>query len=336
MLTRRHLLTRAVGAAACGLAGGAAAHPLNALVKQRVTIADRAVTEGETPGAPFYFAVISDTHVIDKFYVAGSENGAEDNESILKANDRLVAARDAINAIRFRDGHRVEQVFLPGDVFHNYPSADYDYYFKNKTRIDIARETLNGFHAPVSIGFGNHDYDGDGRVSREMSHRLFKEKFDVTPYHAIQEGGFTFMQLNNFLGETWAPGSRNKQMGSLGETQLQWAEALLAQRRPTVVFIHYPLWLQMPTEVRDFGLHPLLRKYQDTILVVIAGHWHKWVDFARTYGPQHYVTAATRYDANSFMLFRADGRKGTVEWVDRNRVEWSTHFSKPLPGAMLG
>ena len=63
---------------------------------------------------------------------------------------------------------------------------------------------------------------------------------------------------------------------------------------------------------------------------MISGHWHKWVDFARTYGPQHYVTAATRYDANSFMLFRADGRRGTVDWVDRGRVEWSTHFARPV------
>jgi hypothetical protein len=30
----------------------------------------------------FYFALIADTHIIDDFYVKGSENGVEDNESI--------------------------------------------------------------------------------------------------------------------------------------------------------------------------------------------------------------------------------------------------------------
>ena len=98
--------------------------------------------------------------------------------------------------------------------------------------------------------------------------------------------------------------------------QLQWAEAQLAARRPTVVFVHYPLWIVMPTEVRDFGLHPLLRRYKDSILVVLSGHWHKWVDFAQTFGPQHTVSAATRYDPHAFMLFEADGQAGTVRWLD--------------------
>ena len=32
----------------------------------------------------FYFALVADTHIIDDFYVKGSENGVEDNESILR------------------------------------------------------------------------------------------------------------------------------------------------------------------------------------------------------------------------------------------------------------
>ncbi len=279
---------------------------------------------------PFHFAVVSDPHVIDKFYKPGSENGIEDNESILKANDRLVMARDTINGIRFKDGSAIEQVFVPGDVFHNYPSADYDFYFKNETRIDIARKLMDGFHAPVHLGFGNHDYDEHGKpgVSIEMSNRLIKQKLRSDPYSSVDHNGFRFLVLNNFLGATWAPGG-DKRFGSLGDEQLQWAEAQLAARKPTVVFIHYPLWLIAPTEVKDFGLHPLLRKYKDTIQIVIAGHWHKWVDFAHTYGPQHTVTAATRYDPNAFMIFRADAKSGTIEWLDRSRVEWSTHFATP-------
>ncbi len=279
---------------------------------------------------PFHFAVVSDTHIIDKFYKPGSENGFEDNDSILKTSDRLIFARDTINNIRFTDGSAIEQVFLPGDVFHNYPSADYDFYFQNETRIDLAKQLLDGFKAPVAMGWGNHDYDVP-RVSREMSHRLFEQKLKTKPYYAVDLHGFRFLHLNNFLGSTFDQGSPdfNKGAGSLGEEQLQWAEAQLAARRPTVVFIHYPLWIVKPTEVKDFGLHPLLRKYQDNIRIVIAGHWHKWVDFAHTYGPQHTVTAATRYDPNAFMIFRADAKKGTIEWMDQRRVEWSTHFAKP-------
>lgn len=283
---------------------------------------------------PFHFAVVSDSHVIDKFYKPGSENGVEDNESILKANDHLVMARDTINGVRFHDGSVVEKVFLPGDVFHNYPSTDYDFYFQNETRIDIAKKLLDGFKAPVHMGWGNHDYDVP-RVSRDMSHRLFKEKLKTEPYYAVDYKGFRFLHLNNFLGATWDKNSPEfkKDVGSLGETQLQWAEAQLAARKPTMVFIHFPLWIVRPTEVKDFGLHPLLRKYQDSIAMVIAGHWHKWVDFAHTYGPQHTVTAATRYDPNAFMLFRADAKSNRVEWLDEKRAEWSTHFATPYRNA---
>lgn len=276
------------------------------------------------------FAVVADSHVIDNFYVPGSENGIEDNESILHANERLTSARDTINAITLRDGRRVEQVFLVGDGFHNYPSPDYDFYFQNTTRIDNLKTIVDGFRAPVHLGFGNHDYDVP-RVSREMSHRLFAAKLNTKPYYSVEAGGFRFLHLNNFLGGTWDATSPNfnKAYGSLGEEHLLWTEAQLAERKPTVVFIHYPLWIVAPTEVRDFGLHPLLRKHQDTVLTVISGHWHKWVDFAHTFGPQHTVSAATRYDPNAFMLFEADAGTGQVRWLDRNRPEWSTHFATP-------
>ncbi len=288
-----------------------------------------------TDGGPFHFAVVSDTHVIDRFYVPGSENGVEDNDSILHANERFTKARDTVNGIRFQDGTRIEQVFLPGDVFHNYPSGDYNFYFQNETRMDIAAKILSGFDAPVHIGFGNHDYDGDPKthVSREMSHRLFDAKLHTRPYYAVDYKGIRFVHMNNFLGSTWAPGSTARNTGSFGEEQLLWAEAQMAERRPTVLFVHYPLITQMPAEVRDFGLYSLLQKHSETILLVVAGHWHRWIDFSRKYGPQHTVIAATRYDPNAFMVFRADGKRGSVEWMDSARVRWATHFSAPYQSA---
>ena len=42
----------------------------------------------------FYFALVADSHIIDDFYVKGSENGVEDNESILLTTPRLISARD--------------------------------------------------------------------------------------------------------------------------------------------------------------------------------------------------------------------------------------------------
>jgi predicted MPP superfamily phosphohydrolase len=274
----------------------------------------------------FYIAFIADTHIIDNFYVKGSENGIEDNESILVTTPRLISARDLINSLN----PAIEQVFLIGDYFHNYPSTDYDFYFKNTTRLDNAKVITDAFHMPVHLGFGNHDYDVR-HVSREMSHRLFKAKFNAEPYSALDYKGYKFIHLNNFLGSTQdhtAP-DFNPNIGSLGEEQLHWFEAQLQQRKPTFVFIHYPLIQDVATEFSDYGLQPLLYKYRDNIQLVISGHMHKWIDFAHTYGPQHYVMAATRYDPNAYMLMEIDTKRANWRFINADLVEWSTHYSKP-------
>ena len=274
----------------------------------------------------FYFALIADSHIIDNFYVKGSENGVEDNESILVTTPRLISARDLINSLN----PAIEQVFLIGDYFHNYPSTDYDFYFKNTTRLDNAKAITDAFRMPVHLGFGNHDYDVH-RVPREISHRLFKAKFNAEPYSVVDYKGYKFIHLNNFLGRTQdrtAP-DFNPNLGSLGEEQLHWFEAQLQERKPSFVFIHYPLMLDVATEFGDYGLHSLLRKYKDNIQLVVSGHVHKWIDFAHTYGPQHYIMAATRYDPNAYMLMEVDTKQTTWRFINADLVDWSTHYSKP-------
>jgi predicted MPP superfamily phosphohydrolase len=273
----------------------------------------------------FYFAVIADTHIIDEFY-KGPEGNALDTETIFKTTDRLTAARDFINKL----DPPMEKIFLVGDYFHNYPSADWDFYFKNKTRVDRAKEITDGFRVPVHVGFGNHDYDVP-RVSREFSHDLFREKYKVKPYYSVDYKGFKFLHLNNFTGDTWNPKSSvfNKGVGSLGEEQLNWAEAELAQRKPTFVFIHFPLIICADVEVKDYGLHPMLRKYRDSIQRVVSGHMHKWYDFAHTFGPLHTVMGATRYDEDAYMLIEVDTAATTHRVLNFPQVEWSTHYSKP-------
>jgi predicted MPP superfamily phosphohydrolase len=296
---------------------------LGSLLTQKLW-AEQAIATASS--SKFYIAFIADTHIIDSYYVKGSENGVEDNESILVTTPRLTSARDLINSLN----PAIEQVFLIGDYFHNYPSTDYDFYFKNTTRLDNAKAITDGFKMPVHLGFGNHDYDVH-RVDREMSNRLFKAKFNAEPYSALDYKGYKFVHLNNFLGATQDNKSPifNPNIGSLGEEQLHWFEAQLQQRKPTFVFIHYPLIQDLPTEFGDYGLYPLLRKYKDTIPLIVSGHMHKWIDFAHTYGPQHYVMAATRYDPNAYMLLEIDAKQGTWRFMNADLVEWSTHFSQP-------
>jgi hypothetical protein len=277
----------------------------------------------------FYIALIADTHIIDNFYIKGSENSDEDNESILHTTPRLISARDLINSLE----PGIEQVFILGDYFHNYPSTDYDFYFKNTTRLDAAKAITDQFKMPVHLGFGNHDYDVR-HISREMSNRLFEAKFNAKPYSALEYKGWKFVHLNNFLGSTQDRVSSdfNPGIGSFGEEQLHWFEAQLKEQKPTFVFVHFPLIQNAPTEFSDYGLYPLLRRHQDTIQIVVAGHTHKWIDFGHTYGPLHYTMAATRYDANAYMLIEIDKKRATWRFINADLVEWSTHFSKPYRG----
>ena len=168
-----------------------------------------------------------------------------------------------------------------------------------------------------------------------MSHRLFKAKFNTDPYWVLDYKGYKFVHLNNFLGSTQdnKAADFNPNTGSLGEEQLQWLEAQLSQQKPTFVFIHYPLISVQDVEVRDFGLHPMLRKYRENIQLVVAGHVHKWNDFAHTYGPQHYIMAATRYDPNAYMLLEVDPERSTWRFLNADLVEWSTHYSKSYHSA---
>lgn len=271
------------------------------------------------------FAIIADTHIIDGFY-KGPEGNALDTETIFQTTDRLTAAREVINNLKTP----VEKVFLVGDYFHDYPSTDYDFYFKNKTRIDNAKALTDGFKVPVHVGFGNHDY-AVPKVSREMSHRLFKDKLNLNPYYSVEHRGYKFVHLNNFAGETWNDKSPvyNKAAGSLGETQLNWFEAELKQNKPTYVFIHYPLYSVQAAEVKDYGMLQLLKKYKETIQMTVSGHWHRWFDFARTFGAQHYVMGSTRYDQDAYMIVEVDTKRATQRILNLNLVDWATHYSEP-------
>jgi hypothetical protein len=276
----------------------------------------------------FHVALVADTHIIDDFY-RGPENSPEDTESIFKTSERLIAARSVINALR----PKIERTFLIGDYFHDYPSTDLDFYFRNQTRIDRAKTLTDAFEMPVHVGFGNHDY-AVRNVSREASHELFRRKLGVEPYYTVEHRGFKFVHVNNFLGDTWTKGHAdfNTAVGSLGERQLNWLEAQLDERKPTFVFIHFPLYIVKPTEVKDYGIYGILKRHRDTVQRVVSGHWHRWFDFGRSYGPPHLVMAATRYDPNAYLIVEIDTRRVKHELLNLELVDWNTHFAAPYRG----
>ena len=282
----------------------------------------------EAADGSFRFAVIADTHIIDEFY-RGPEGNAEDTESIFKTTERLRSAREQINALR----PAMDLTFLVGDYFHNYPSNDIDFFFQNKTRVDAAKELTDGFVMPVHAGFGNHDYNVP-RFSRENSHELFRRKYGLKPYYSIEHKGFKFVHLNNFLGATWDSkhARYDKSKGSLGEEQLNWFEAELAQHKPTFVFVHFPMIIVETNERPGYDLHGIVKKHRETIQRVISGHWHKWFEFGQSYGPPHLVIGATRYDQNAYLIVEANAAKAEHRLLNIGLVDWNTHFSSPWKG----
>ena len=272
----------------------------------------------------FRIGVIADTHIIDPYY-KGPEDSAEDTESMGHTAERLIAAREHVNHLV----SPVDHVFHLGDVVHDSPTMGLSFYQQNRTRLDIAADLFAGFHAPVHLALGNHDY-GLPHLSREETHWLFAQKLKTRPYSSLDYRGWKFIVLNNFLGASWdvRGAAYDQGVGTLGREQLEWLEAELSQRLPTIVLVHYPLWLIQDKEFASFGLHPLLRKYADSVQLVLSGHWHKWVDFARTYGPQHYVVASTRYDPHAMMVLELDSGSALWRFANASCIDWSTHFAR--------
>jgi hypothetical protein len=52
----------------------------------------------------------------------------------------------------------------------------------------------------------------------------------------------------------------------------------------------------------------------------------------RSYGPQHLVIAATRYDANAYLIVEADTKTLRHELLNIELVDWNTHYSKAYRG----
>ena len=281
------------------------------------------------PGSSkFYFAIIADTHIIDPLY-KGPEGNPEDTESIFKTSERLIAARALINSLE----PKMEKTFLVGDYFHNYPSADLDFYFKNKTRLDNAKELTDAFVMPVHVGFGNHDYSVSN-VSRENSHELFRRKFGLQPYYAVEHQGWKFIHLNNFLGETWNKGNKaifNTGVGSLGEKQLNWFEAELQENKPSFVFIHYPSKSCNTPRSRI----TVFTRYSSGIATVFSASYGPLASLGR-FRPavwyQHMVMAATRYDPNAYLIVEADTKAVSHQLLNIDLVQWHTHYSAAYKG----
>ena len=270
---------------------------------------DRSAEETEEEdSSTFRFVVLADTHIIDEYYT-GSEDSIYNTETYLRE------VREHINSFP----ETLDMILICGDVAHNYPSGDWDFLMNTRTRFDIAAELIDGFDVPVYIGFGNHDYD-IRNVSRDFTHKLYKEKFGVDPYYYVDHKGFRFIHINNFLGDTWNPDSEkyDTYYGSLGADQLEWLENLLKEGKPSFLFLHYMLPLIAKDEFGDQDLLDLIKTYGNTIEFVFSGHTHTWMDLGEDFGAPNWVVASCRYDPDAYLFVEVNQETGDFYFLNED------------------
>ena len=286
-------------------------------IEEAETQAQEAV-EVEAVDAPghFRFAVISDTHIIDQYYV-GPESNPLDSWSVFQTTDRLKAARAALSALN----PPPDFVLVGGDVVHNYPSNDPAFYDTHQTRFDAAAELFAGFPFPVHLAWGNHDYD-EPDVPRSLSHHLFDTRFHTAPYHAFDHQGWTFLLLDAMLGPTQNPGNPEEDgtFGSLGAEQLDWLEQQLARGRPTVIVVHFPLALMAENEGGRPGLPSVVKAHAATVRQVFSGHLHRWL-VNDAWGVPELTVSSTRYEPNAYVVAET-GSSGAVNLLNQDCWSW--------------
>ncbi len=290
-------------------------------------------TDSAAPSSPsgVRVAFIADTHVIGPQYVCCSESDGIDNDSILKTEDRLRRAVSVINAIE----PKVEHVFVLGDVVHDaHHGTDLDWYLDQDTAFSRAANALADLRMPAHLLWGNHDYEvvcggGERHHPRSFTHQLFEHFFDAPTYSSLDVGDWRFLLLNSQLGPTWDAASErcDTELGSFGEQQLDWLDAQLSERLPSIVMTHHHMITSMAQNEND-GIHPDLSTVlgrHDNVVVHLAGHLHRWVELPPTdsHPVRHIVLGSTRYDVDNFWIADFEA-SGTFEIVDYGKPKWST------------
>jgi hypothetical protein len=313
-------------------------HPSHDAATADATHADAATHVADAAPQPTTFRAVfmTDTHVIGPQYACCSESNWVDDDSIEKTVARLTAVRDEVNAITPPPA----MVFVMGDVVHAaHVSRDPLWYREHVNAYTIAAQIFGGFHMPVYMAMGNHDYEVDcgssASYDRSFSEDRFKEFFRADPYTAVDYGGWKFILANSQAGDTFDPmGPKcDQDYGSVGATQMGWIEGQLNEGKPTVVMTHYMRILYEAQEEQGSpypSFPALLDAHASNIKAFLAGHTHRWLDQTSfNKGVFHWVLGGTRYDANNFWLIEFDSPSGTFKVLDEGKAITDNSCSEP-------
>lgn len=277
---------------------------------------------------PFRIVVLADPHIPDPDYV-GPEANELDTESILAARERLITARETINAL----DPAPDFVVILGDLLHtDYPYAQVEDYFDQPSAFSEAAAILDGFDVPVHLVLGESDY-ALARMSRAQTHALFEHFFAAEPYAAFEHQGWKFILANTQIGDTVDPSSEDYDpgKGSYGREQLDWIASHLFDRMPTVFLSHYPIPFETAVfenlESPSRDIFTLMTEHAQTMKLALGGHLHRWVDYRIVAPIDVYVVGGLRYDADNFWIIEFDAASERYAILDVDKVMWQTPFA---------
>jgi 3',5'-cyclic AMP phosphodiesterase CpdA len=129
------------------------------------------------------------------------------------------------------------------------------------------REILKEANVPVPVVIGNHDY-------ASLADRVAYEKvFPGQMNHDFEHKGWQFIGLDTTEGTRY-------DKTSVADATLQWLDARLPKldpHKPTVIFTHFPLGLDVP--YRPLNADALLEKFREfNVRAVFSGHYHGYTE----------------------------------------------------------
>lgn len=261
--------------------------------------------ESEAALEPFYFSVLSDTHI----YITD-----ENNNKVLKKAGELFSAYDP--AIDFG--------VVTGDVVHDLfciEGMNCEPTEVLKTYRDIID---NYFSIPLYTVLGNHDnrfFDSFGGNDFPLS--LWLKALEGSgslpaPYYRIKHKGFNFVMM--FASDMATDHDSNDEC-NFGEEQLSWLENILDEGLPSVIFWHQLVW---PNEdkYKDNPVLPIIKNHKDIVKAVFFGHGHNFRKVVWEGVPFLETGACSGKEEPVYHLVRVDPLAKTLEVANQNEIEY--------------
>jgi Icc-related predicted phosphoesterase len=129
------------------------------------------------------------------------------------------------------------------------------------------RDIFEKLGVPVYAAIGNHDYLT--RTDRRSYEEVFKNQIN----YIIEHGGWQLVGIDTTEGDAW-------QDTKISRETFAWLDENLPkldQRRPTILFTHFPLGAEVP--MRPLNADEVLARFLEFNLgAVLCGHFHGYTE----------------------------------------------------------